>query len=289
MSQRAGGGASHETAPGGAGNQAPGGGLDGLLDTAPVFSGAVRGYDRTQVDDYVTWAETEVLVLRRENDHLLGRFAACSAELDAARRRLAQVARERVPVPGPGDPRTVLQRAEREAAAVTAAAEAEARRVLEEARTEAAARLAGVAEMREAITSLRDQTRSEAAAVLAAARREAEAVRQEAVLERERLDREAADARTRADAEALERRRAVEAELVPLRDERDEARSWLRRLTGQIDDALAVVAGVLPDDVPVLAERREAADAPRDEAVAADASQVTVLHGAGRAEVAAAS
>jgi cell division septum initiation protein DivIVA len=258
-----------------------------------VFHGAVRGYDRGEVDAYVDWAETEVLVLRRENDHLLSRFAASSAELDDARRRLARLARERVPVPGPDDPRTVLQRAEREAAAVTAAAEEEARRVLEEARTEAAARLAGVADMREAITSLRDQTRSEAAAVMEAARREAETIRREAAEERERLDREAADARARADAEALERRRAVEAELVPLRDERDEAREWLRRLTGQIDDALAVVAGVLPDDVPVLAERREAsagaADAPREQPDDADASQVTVLHGPGRPEVAAAS
>jgi cell division septum initiation protein DivIVA len=296
MSQRAGGGAQDGVSPdgtAGGGGRAPGGGLDGLLGTAPVFTGAVRGYDRAQVDDYVTWAETEVLVLRRENDHLLSRFAASSAELDDARRRLAQVARERVPVPGPGDPRTVLQRAEREAAAVTAAAEEEARRVLEEARTEAAARLAGVAEMREAITSLRDQTRSEAAAVMEAARREAAAIRREAAEERERLDREAADARARADADALERRRAVEAELVPLRDERDEAREWLRRLTGQIDDALRVVAGVLPDDVPVLAERREAAagaaDAPREQPAASDASQVTVLHGPGRPEVAAAS
>jgi cell division septum initiation protein DivIVA len=300
MSHRAGDGAhdgvardavSRDGAAGG-GVRTPGGGLDGLLGTAPVFSGAVRGYDRGQVDEYVAWAETEVLILCRENDHLLSRLAAGSAELDDARRRLAEVARERVPVPGPGDPRTVLLRAEREAAAVIRAAEEEARRVLDEARTEAAARLAGVAEMREAITSLRDQTRSEAGAVLEAARREAESIRLEAARERERLDREAAEARTRADAEAVERRRAVEAELVPLRDERDEAREWLRRLTGQIDDALAVVAGVLPDDVPVLAERREAAgaaDTPREQPAATDASQVTVLHGSGRAEVAAAS
>jgi cell division septum initiation protein DivIVA len=292
MAHRAGDGAAGDGTGGSAPPSGPGG-LDGLLGTAPVFTGAVRGYDRAQVDAYVDWAETEVLVLRRENDHLLSRFAASATELEGARRRLAEVARQRVPVPGPDDPRTVLRRAEREAAAVTAAAEEEARRLLEEARTEAAARLAGVAEMREAITSLRDQTRSEAAAVLEAARREAEAIRREAAQERERLDREAADARARADAEALERRRAVEAELAPLRDARDEARRWLRRLTGQIDDALAVVAGVLPDDVPVLAERREAvtgaADAPREQSAPADESQVTVLHGPGRPEVAAAS
>src|SRR3712207_2612900 len=62
--------------------------LDGLLGTGPVFTHAVRGYDRLQVDDYVAWAETELHVLRRENDHLLSRYAAASAELQNARRRL---------------------------------------------------------------------------------------------------------------------------------------------------------------------------------------------------------
>jgi colicin import membrane protein len=267
-------------------------GLDGLLGTGPVFSGAVRGYDRTQVDDYVSWAETEVLVLRRENDHLLSRYAACSAELQNARRRLAQLVRERQSLPGPEDALAMVRRAEEEATAITAAAEEEAERVRADALTEAAARLSGVAEMREAVTALRDQTRSEATAVLEAARREAAELGRAAAAERERLGREAAEARARADAEALERRRAAEAELQPLRDERDEARDWLRRLTGQLDEALAVVAGVLPDDVPVLADKRGAVRAEEGAAGASrggDVSEVTPLHGAGRPEVAAAS
>jgi chromosome segregation ATPase len=295
MSQGAGGVAPEGAARDEAGRP-PTGGIDGLLGTGPVFTGALRGYDRTQVDDYVAWAETEVLVLRRENDHLLSRYAACSAELQNARRRLAQLVRERQSLPGPEDALALVRRAEQEAAAVTAAAEEEARRVVAEARTEAAARLSGVAEMREAVTALREQTRSEAAAVLEAARRTAAELARAAAEERERLDRAAAEARARADAEALERRRAAEAELEPLRDERDRARDWLRQLTGQIDEALAVVAGVLPDDVPVLAERREAAaeasgpaaDTGPAPLVVADASQVTVLHGT-RPEVAAAS
>ena len=265
------------------------GGLDGLLGTGPVFTGAVRGYDRAQVDDYVAWAETELLVLRRENDHLLSRYAACSADLQNARGRLAQLVRERQSLPGPEDARALVRRAEEEAAALTAAAEEEARRVRAEAQEEAQARLSGVVEMREAVTALRDQTRSEAAAVLEAARREAAALRRAAVAECQRLDREAAEVRARADAEALERRRALEAELEPLRDHRDEARDWLRRLTGQIDEALAVVTGVLPHDVPVLAERREAAETADGPAAAADASQLTVLRSGGRPEVAAAS
>ena len=277
-------------------------GLDGLLGTGPVFGGAVRGYDRGQVDAYVDWAETEVMVLRRENEHLLSRYAAVSGDLQNARRRLAQLARERDALPGPEEGRALVQRAEREAAALTAAAEEEAQRILAEARTEAQARLSGVVEMREAVTALREQTRSEAAAVLEAARREADTLLADAAAERARLDREAAEARARADAEAREWRRTLEAELAPLRDQRDEAREWLRRLTGQLDEALAVVAGVVPDGVPVLAERREAAagvtgdaQAPEaaggagDPAAPADASQVTVLHGTGRPEVAAAS
>ena len=293
MSQRAGEIAPDGAAGDGAARRPATGGLDGLLGTAPVFRGAVRGYDRGQVDAYVDWAETEVMVLRRENDHLLSRYAACSTELQNARRRLAQLARERQSLPGPDEARALLQRAEQEAAARVAAAEEEARTVLAEARTEAAARLDGVAEMRQAVLALREQTRSEAAAVLEAARREAAQLGRVAAAERERLDREAADARARADAEAAERRRAAEAELEPLRDERDEARDWLRRLTGQIDQALAVVAGVLPQDVAVLAERREAnaesEDALREPVPVADALQVTVLRTSGRPEVAAAS
>jgi colicin import membrane protein len=293
MSQRAGvptGDGTAGTASAPASNRPSG--LDGLLGSGPVFRGAVRGYDRTQVDDYVSWAETEVLVLRRENDHLLSRYAACSAELQNARRRLAQLVRERQSLPGPEDALAMVRRAEEEAAAISAAAEEEAERVRADALTEAAARLSGVAEMREAVTALRDQTRSEAAAVLEAARREAAQLRRAAAAERERLDREAAEARARADAEALERRRAAEAGLQPLRDERDEARDWLRRLTGQLDEALAVVAGVLPDDVPVLADKREAVHAeegPGSASRSGDVSEVTPLHGAGRPEVAAAS
>ena len=175
------------TAPqhGADGGPRPGSGLDGLLGTAPVFSGAVRGYDRAQVDAYVDWAETEVLVLRRENDHLLTRYAAVSADLQAARSRLSSIVRERDAAPGPAQAQALYEQAEREAAALTAAAEQEAQQVLAEARTEAAARLSGVAEMREAVTALREQTRSEATAVLEAARREAEALRREAAEERE--------------------------------------------------------------------------------------------------------
>ena len=55
------------------------GDLAGLLDTRPVFRPRVNGYDRLQVDNYVTWAEEEHAAARRAGDHLLDRNAVCDA------------------------------------------------------------------------------------------------------------------------------------------------------------------------------------------------------------------
>jgi cell division septum initiation protein DivIVA len=262
--------------------------LDGLLGTGPVFTHAVRGYDRLQVDDYVAWAETELLVLRRENDHLLSRYAAASAELQNARRRLAQLVRERQSLPTAEDAAAMVQRAQEEA-----------ERIRADARTEAEARLAGVAEMRRAVTALREQARGEATALVEAARREADELHRRTVAEEAR-------ATAAVTARAEEVRAAVEAELASLRTQRDRARESLHRLGAQIGDALQLVAAALPDDaalagaplpdeVPVLAERRDAA---RDDAEERDggdgppagsAADVTELRGTGRGEVAAAS
>ncbi len=294
----------------------PARGLDGLLGTGPVFTHALRGYDCLQVDDYVAAAETELLVLRRENDHLLSRYAACSGELQNARRRLAQLVREREALPSPEDARALFQRAEEEA-----------ERVRAEARTEAEARLAKVASMREAVVALREQARAEAAALraeaasaLKAARREAEDARRAAAAEQARLDRQAEEARARREAEAAARaqaeRAAVEAELAALRAEQDRVRGTLQVLTGHVDDALAGLAEVLrgdevpadsrstdsrrtdtlrtealPDDVSVLADRRDAAardETPRT-ADADGADRTARGGGGGRDEVAAAS
>ncbi|SDD55324.1 FoF1-type ATP synthase, membrane subunit b or b' [Geodermatophilus telluris] len=278
--------------------------LDAVLGTGPVFTHAVRGYDRLQVDDYVAWAETELLVLRRENDHLLSRYAAASAELQNARRRLAQLVRERQSLPSPDDAAAMLQRAE-----------ADAERIREDARTEAEARLAKVADMRRAVIALREQAHEEAAALVGAARGEAEELRRRTAAERDRAVAEVA-------ARAAEERVAVEAELAALRAQREEARASLHRLGSQIDDALRLVAGALsgdavpsgtvssgavssgavpsgaaglPDEVPLLAERRETAREDADGRGGVDtapvegAADVTRLRDTGRGEVAAAS
>src|SRR3954453_13170318 len=68
------------------------GDFDELLDTRPVFRTRVHGYDKLQVDNYVSWAEGELEGARRAGDHLLARLAACAAELAEHRRRPAPAA-----------------------------------------------------------------------------------------------------------------------------------------------------------------------------------------------------
>ena len=151
------------------------GALDGLLGTGPTFTGALRGYDRMQVDNYVAWAEEEIALARREAAQLLSRYAACSGDLQGARRRLAQMARERTVAESRAQ--EILAQAAAEARAVVAAALEEAERIGAEARIEAQARLDKVDAIRAAAVVERDTARiearglrAEAAAALAAAR-----------------------------------------------------------------------------------------------------------------------
>ncbi|MGY1771222.1 hypothetical protein [Blastococcus sp. SYSU D00813] len=242
------------------------GGLDGLLSTAPTFSGALRGYDRLQVDNYVAWAEAEIALARREADHLLSRYAACSAELQNARCRLAQLHRERETAEGRGLAEEVLARAAEEAEALTAGALEEAQRTTEEARAEAQARLEKVEAMRAAAVAERDTARVEArglrqqaALVLAAARDEAAALLAEAERRRDDEDARARQDREAAEAASAARLAGAQAEVDDLRRQRDEARQSLRRLTGQLEDVLSSVAGGSADLVVLGDGRRPVA------------------------------
>src|SRR4051812_49520621 len=67
--------------------------VTGALDDLPSQASSPprgRGYDRLEVENYVSWAETELLAARRQADHLLSRYGAASAELELSRRVLAQ-------------------------------------------------------------------------------------------------------------------------------------------------------------------------------------------------------
>jgi colicin import membrane protein len=117
--------------------------------------------------------------------------------------------------------------------------------IIADARAEAEARIGNVTALREAAMAARDEARRErelAAAELQAAREEAQ-----------ELLAEAHAAREQAEATATLRLAALESEMEDLRVQRDEARAYLRRLTGQIERALQSLTAVLPDDARMLA------------------------------------
>jgi cell division septum initiation protein DivIVA len=238
------------------------GDLDDLLGLRPVFRVRPRGYDRLQVDNYAAWAESELASARREVDHLLSRYGACSAELEISRRMLADVPRGRDVFPVSGRVEEMLRLAYDEAAAMVEAGAVEADRILAEARVEADARLHKAAEIKElavsAVDDLREQARrerAEALALLERARADADEIRRVAVVERGRLDEEAAERRLQADRAAMAHLLSVQEQVDGLRRQRDEARQSLRQLTDQIGQALQAVVGTLPDVTP-LADRR---------------------------------
>jgi cell division septum initiation protein DivIVA len=209
------------------------GDIDGLLDTRPSFRIRARGYDRLQVDNYVGWAEWEIVTARRQADHLLSRFGACSAELEMSRRLLAETPKGREVNPVSDRVGEILRLAADEATEMINAARDEADQLLAGSRLEADARLRKAHAFKEMAVAAGDELR-----------RSAEA-------ERDRLDAEAAQAQARADAE-VQRLATVQAELADLRRQRDEARTSLRRLTDQIGQVLQAVG---PADLAAAAGR----------------------------------
>jgi cell division septum initiation protein DivIVA len=250
------------------------GDLAALFTTAPVFRSSVRGFDRLQVDNYVSWAEAELRAARRETDDLVERYGRACAELEISRRLLARspegqemtVLSERMG--------RMLRMAADEAAALSAAGQAEADQILADARTEADARLRKAHEIKqlaiEASDRMREEARllrAEATAEVDRARAQAAQILRDAAGERQRLAVEAAEARSRAEAElaqwlsdtrAAARREqeetaaAAEAVLAEMKGEldelhrrRDRACESLLRLNEQIGVALDTVADVV--------------------------------------------
>lgn len=228
------------------------GGLDGLLADRPVFRVRLNGYDRLEVDNYAAWAEEELSAARRQADHLLNQFGACSAELEISRRLLADAPRGRQVFPVSERVQEMLRLAAEEAAALTDAGAEEAERLVTDARTEADARLRKAHEIKEhAVRSgdeILEHARGVAAAQVERARAEAAAILREATAERDRLAEEAVLERQRATAEATEQLAGVRAEVADLRRQRDDARESMRRLTDRIGEALRAVVGDLPGD-----------------------------------------
>jgi hypothetical protein len=251
------------------------GDLDSVLEFLPVFRGAGRGYERAQVDSYVTWAEQELRAARRSADEMAARFAAVSAELDRARQELARSAGSRAARALSERMAHVLELAAEEAEDIRAAGAAEADGLVTAARTWSAAMMQHAREAEDAAAAERERataTRAEAADVLEAARAEAEELRAAAVRERERLAAEAAEERRQLEEEAAAERAAAEekarrqqeqemaaaAEVVAaarreidlLHGQRDRATESLRLLTARINDALQTLAVGVPADPP---------------------------------------
>lgn len=214
--------------------------LDSLLTTGPVFSGRMHGYDRFEVDTYVARAESELGAARREAEHLLARYGACAAELEISRRLLAEApAKGRDVMPVSDRVRDILRLAADEASSVVDSAADEAQQIVAEARAEADERLRKAHQLKELAAATADEMRgvaqrerAEAGALLEHARAEADDLVGGARAERDRLAAEAARAR--------DDLAAIRAEVEDLRRQRDEARTMLRRLTEQIEAALAL-------------------------------------------------
>lgn len=251
------------------------GDLDSVLEFLPCFRAALRGYDRWQVDSYVSWAERELCAARRSADEMAAHFGACSVELERTRRQLgrSEVGRD---VVGVSDRMAqMLELAADEAAALTAAGAAEADQLVDRARTYAAAMLQRAREVEDAAaaeTEAAAQVRAEAADRLEQAGTQVGELRAAAAAERHRLDAEAEQARARLDRESAARRArleeqareqreqeaaaaaeavaAVHREIDGLHRQRDQARESLHRLTDQIGAALQTLVTSLPADPP---------------------------------------
>jgi cell division septum initiation protein DivIVA len=142
------------------------------FEPRPMFRAALRGYDRPQVDDYVAWADTELLAVRRANDDLLTRYGACSAELEISRRLLACSPAGREQVRTSERVGEILRLAADEAARLTEAGAADADRIRAVARAEADALLRRAREVRDSAVADCERMRAEAEEVRAAAREE---------------------------------------------------------------------------------------------------------------------
>ena len=250
------------------------GDLESMLEPRPLFRDQLRGYDRLQVDNYVTWAESELQTVRRENEHLTARLGSAAAELADARRQLAHSTdaqhlgrvSERIGQIlqlAADEAAEITQRAAEDADRLTGEAQAEAELVLQAARQQEARVNAEC----ERLLAEAERMRTEAAQALQQAHADAARLGRDAAAERQRLDAEAAarraselaaareqarQEREAAQAVAEQRLEEVRREVAGLLGQRDRVQASLRTLTEQLGLALQelapdVAAGGVPE------------------------------------------
>jgi hypothetical protein len=213
------------------------GDIGALLSTAPVFGRALFGYQRLQVENYVNWAETELLAAGREADDLLSRYGQCFSELEIAHKLLEHSPEGQELSHLTERLETMLQLAADEAADRVAAGAAEAERIIgdaaiaadarmrkaqefeehavqrsEELRTAAEQDRARAASERAEAVTLLDRAGKRAGDALRVAEHERDSLARQAAEERKRLDEEAMETRARLDREAAESRDRATAE-----------------------------------------------------------------------------
>lgn len=243
------------------------GDLKAMLESGPAFSPALRGYDRLQVDNYVAWAEHELLASRRAVTELVRQLGERDAEVQRAQRTLAHSPQSRELLEVSDRVAEILRLAAAEADAARTAGAAEAAEIVAQAHVEADL-IKRRAQQLEAQAAARleeaDRLSIQATAAVDRSRVEAEQILQQAAAERQRLDARAerarADAaaaaarqlaaeeeqahRTReaAEAEAAARVADAQQQLESLLKRQERVRKYLASLAEQVDAALGVLA-----------------------------------------------
>jgi cell division septum initiation protein DivIVA len=235
------------------------GDLDQVLSDAPCFRRGLAGYDRFQVDNYVSWVETELMLAGRELDDLTRRLGQCSADLQRAEEHLAtspagwELGRvsERV-----GE---ILRLAADEAADLVEAGIAEADRVRAQAEQGAAVALRQAQEVRamaavesDRLRQVAHEARVEAVDALQRARAEAAALVRKAEEEWARVEAESVQAHARATQELA----TAHVELALAHGRHVQTERAVERLTRELDSTLVALTtpvanllAVVPDDV----------------------------------------
>lgn len=244
-------------------------------DDIPHFDVAMRGYDRRQVDAYVSRAEAEINELQTARDSALATSADRAAQLasNAAHieslKRQASKATEQITSANVSDRiRDMLQLATEEAAQTRRSAEMEADRVIaaaradaERIRDEAAAELQRLTAAAKQTTTEAEQrlaqARAQAADEVTAARAEAARLVAAANAEREKLDAEAAAQRDSVDAAADERRRLADEDFeITLRGRRSAAEQQVGTALAEARATAKQIIGSAREEFAELSEQR---------------------------------
>jgi len=235
----------------------------------PLFATALRGYERNQVDDYLTQRDkelsglrAELADLRAERDRAVSDAESVGKELREARAKSAHLEPAAKEDSFGFRAEKLLRIAEQEAADIRGSASRESASIIEKARTEAEAHRHEVEQTLITRASLLEQQSAKRSAALqereqqiseqlAAAREQAEQLHANAARAAERLREESEEAaeqtRQRADADARRRLDEATKEIGRLSGLQTDVRNELAQLAQLISTELATSRGQAKD------------------------------------------